>query len=200
VWRSLLHFLISEALIRGCLLSPEQAFQRRGDRSGALVMFDDALRRAPDNALVRYHRAKLFIGMKQYQVSRSRGPLSRVAVIAHSCAGSRVTRSSLIPVADGYASFPLLRVSPAILVAFILRCASSQRAVYDLERLRDAAPEEANVIFQLARVYRLLGDELKSAQLLAAARDVAPKSIGKIRKLLETVRDEDAADEEMDEG
>jgi anaphase-promoting complex subunit 3 len=74
-----------------------------------------------------------------------------------------------------------------------------QKAVVDLERLRDNAPEESNVVFQLAKVYRLLGDELKSAQLLAAARDISPKSIGKIRKLLETVKDEEA-DEQMDEG
>ena len=55
------------------------------------------------------------------------------------------------------------------------------------------------MIFQLARVYRLTGDSMKAAQLLAVARDVSPKSINKIRKLLETVKDE-TADEVMDEG
>lgn len=69
----------------------------------------------------------------------------------------------------------------------------------DLEYLRDSSPEESNVIFQLAKVYRLLGDEVKSAQLLAVARDVSPKSVNKIRKLLETVKDTEAADV-MDEG
>ena len=44
-----------------------------------------------------------------------------------------------------------------------------------------------------------MGDKVKSAQTLAVARDVSPKSIGKIRKLLETVKDE-SADEVMDEG
>lgn len=44
-----------------------------------------------------------------------------------------------------------------------------------------------------------MGDELKSAQLLAVARDNAPKSLNKIKKLLDTVKDE-GRDDEMDEG
>ena len=44
-----------------------------------------------------------------------------------------------------------------------------------------------------------MGDKKRSAQTLAAARDVSPKSINKIRKLLETVKDE-SADDVMDEG
>ena len=70
----------------------------------------------------------------------------------------------------------------------------NQEAIEDLEYLRRTTPEEANVIFQLAKVYRLLGDQVKSAQTLAVARDVSPKSMNKIRKLLETVKDE------LDEG
>ena len=70
-------------------------------------------------------------------------------------------------------------------------------AADDLEELRRGnSPDESNVIFQLARVYRLMGDKVKSAQLLAIARDVSPKSLTKIQKLLETVKD----DEVMDEG
>lgn len=68
-----------------------------------------------------------------------------------------------------------------------------------MEALRDTSPDESNVIFQLAKVYRLMGDKVKSAQTLAVARDVSPKSLNKIRKLLETVKDE-SADEVMDEG
>lgn len=79
-----------------------------------------------------------------------------------------------------------------------VRC-FAQAAVRDLEWLRDSTPEESNVIFQLARAYRLIGDEVKSAQMLAVARDVSPKSVNKIKKLLETVKDEEAGDE-MDEG
>ena len=74
----------------------------------------------------------------------------------------------------------------------------SQPAVEDLEFLRNATPEESNVVFQLAKVYRLLGNVVKSAQTLAAARDIAPKSMNKIKKLLETVKDEE--DDMMDEG
>lgn len=55
------------------------------------------------------------------------------------------------------------------------------------------------MVFQLAKVYRLLGDEVKSAQTLAIARDISPKSLNKIKKLLETVKDE-MADDKMDEG
>jgi anaphase-promoting complex subunit 3 len=49
-------------------------------------------------------------------------------------------------------------------------------------------------------VYRLLGDEVKSAQLLAVARDISPKSISKIKKLLETVKDDEAGEDQMDQG
>ncbi|KAF6764771.1 hypothetical protein DFP72DRAFT_869216 [Ephemerocybe angulata] len=71
-------------------------------------------------------------------------------------------------------------------------------AIEDLEYLRRTTPEEANVIFQLAKVYRLIGDEVKSAQALAVARDIAPKSLNKMKRLLETVRDD--GDDQMDEG
>jgi anaphase-promoting complex subunit 3 len=73
----------------------------------------------------------------------------------------------------------------------------AQLAVQDLEFLRDLSPDESNVVFQLARAYRLLGNKVKSAQLLAVARDVSPKSVKKIERLLELSRDEDA--EAMDE-
>lgn len=73
-----------------------------------------------------------------------------------------------------------------------------QLAVQDLEFLRDLSPDESNVVFQLARVYRLLGDKVKSAQLLAVARDVSPKSVKKIERLLDVSRDE--AMDVMEEG
>lgn len=53
------------------------------------------------------------------------------------------------------------------------------------------------MIYQLAKVYRLMGNELKSAQMLALARDISPKSMHKISKLLDTLRDEG---DQMDEG
>lgn len=64
-----------------------------------------------------------------------------------------------------------------------------------MEALRDSSPDESNVVFQLAKVYRLIGDKAKSAQTLAAARDLSPKSVSKIQKLLETVTDEEVMDE-----
>ena len=100
--------------------------ERRGDKDKALGLFNEAVGIAPDNALVRYRRAKIYISMERYK-----------------------------------------------------------EALVDLEYLANATPDESNVIFQLAKVYRLLGDVVKSAQALAAARDVSPKSIGKIRRLIE---------------
>lgn len=70
----------------------------------------------------------------------------------------------------------------------------------DLEQLRDTSPDESNVLFQLAKVYRLMGDEVRFAQLLAEVRDVAPKSVAKIRKLVDSVKDADVGEAVMDEG
>lgn len=47
-----------------------QAVERRGDKVAAHVLFDQAVRVAPDNALVRYRRAKILITMKRYTVSQ----------------------------------------------------------------------------------------------------------------------------------
>ncbi|PPR03934.1 hypothetical protein CVT26_001139 [Gymnopilus dilepis] len=124
------------AVLLGCV---GMAVERRGDREAALALFDEAVRLAPDNALVRYRRAKIYISMRKYQA-----------------------------------------------------------AVEDLEFLRNSTPEESNVVFQLAKVYRLLGNVVKSQQTLAAARDISPKSLSKIKKLLDTVKDE--GDDKMDEG
>ena len=70
----------------------------------------------------------------------------------------------------------------------------------DLEQLRDTSPDESNVLFQLARVYRLMGDERRFAQLLAEVRDVAPRSVAKIRKLVDMSEDADVGEAVMDEG
>ncbi|KAI0340600.1 protein prenylyltransferase [Trametopsis cervina] len=121
------------AVLMGCL---GMVNERRGDLQAALKTFDHAVKLSQENALVRYHRAKILIAMKKYQL-----------------------------------------------------------AVQDLEALRDTSPDESNVIFQLAKVYRLMGDRAKAAQTLAAARDLSPKSISKIQKLLETVKDEEVMDE-----
>ena len=95
-----------------------------------------------------------------------------------------------------------LRTEALIVVCTYVRACLPpiQAAVQDLEALRDTSPDESNVIFQLAKVYRLMGDSVKSAQMLAVARDVSPKSVNKIRKLLETVKDTEAASDVMDEG
>ncbi|KAI1787926.1 protein prenylyltransferase [Ganoderma leucocontextum] len=115
--------------------------ERYGEYDKALELFNRAIEFSPENALVRYHRAKILIATKKYTA-----------------------------------------------------------AVQDLETLRDTSPDESNVLFQLAKAYRLLGDEVKFAQLLAEVRDVAPKSVAKIRKLVDTVKDADVGEEVMDEG
>ncbi|KAI0253938.1 hypothetical protein BJV78DRAFT_1280665 [Lactifluus subvellereus] len=124
----------NNAVLLGCV---GMAVERRGDREGALTLFNEAVKLSPENALVRYRRAKMLISMKRYEV-----------------------------------------------------------AVRDLERLRDSSPDESNVIFQLARAYRLIGDEVQSARMLAIARDLSPKSSKKIQKLMETVKDEEVGDDE----
>ncbi|KAH0830598.1 hypothetical protein J3R83DRAFT_2053 [Lanmaoa asiatica] len=115
--------------------------ERRGDKVAAYSLFDQAVRLAPDNALVRYRRAKMLISMKRYK-----------------------------------------------------------EAIEDLQKLRDSSPEESNVVFQLAKVYRLVGDEAKSAQWLAIARDISPKGVNKLKKLIDTVKDDEAGEDHMDEG
>ncbi|KAF8652689.1 hypothetical protein AX16_004194 [Volvariella volvacea WC 439] len=127
----------NNAVLLGCV---GMAIERRGDRDSALKLFNQAVQIAPENALVRYRRAKILVSMRKYE-----------------------------------------------------------SAVRDLEHLRNTSPEESNVVFQLARVYRLIGDEVKSAQMLAVARDISPKSLNKMKKLLETVKDE-LGDDKMDEG
>lgn len=135
--------------------------ERRGDKVAAHSLFDQAVRLAPENALVRYRRAKMLISMKRHKVRHE-------AVPKH----WRLTRTN----------------------------GDSQEAVEDLHKLRDSSPEESNVVFQLAKVYRLMGDEAKSAQWLAIARDLSPKSGNKLKKLIETVKDEDGREDRMDEG
>lgn len=76
----------------------------------------------------------------------------------------------------------------------------SQEAIEDLQELRDSSPEESNVVFQLAKVYRLIGDEANSAHWLAIARDISPKSVNKLKKLIDTVKDDEAGEDHMDEG
>lgn len=69
-----------------------------------------------------------------------------------------------------------------------------------MQKLRDSSPEESNVVFQLAKVYRLIGDEAQSAHWLAIARDISPKSTNKLKKLIETVKDEEEGEDPMDQG
>lgn len=128
----------SNAVLLGCV---GMAVERRGDKVAAHSLFDQAVRVAPDNALVRYRRAKILISMKRYA-----------------------------------------------------------EALEDLLQLRDSSPEESNVVFQIAKVYRLMGDEVKSAHWLAIARDTSPKSVNKLKKLIDTVKDEEGRDDQMDEG
>lgn len=137
-YRKALEIHPRNAVLLGCV---GMTVERRDDKAAAHSLFDQAVRVAPDNALVRYRRAKILISMKRYQ-----------------------------------------------------------DAAEDLHKLRDSSPEESNVVFQLAKVYRLMGDEVKSAQWLAIARDMSPKSVNKLKKLIETVKADGGGDDRMDEG
>ncbi|KIJ69356.1 hypothetical protein HYDPIDRAFT_36424 [Hydnomerulius pinastri MD-312] len=137
-YRKALEIHPQNAVLLGCV---GMTVERRGDKVAAHSLFDQAVRLAPDNALVRYRRAKMLISMKRYK-----------------------------------------------------------EAIEDLQKLRDSSPEESNVVFQFAKVYRLMGDEVKSAHWLAIARDISPKSVNKLKKLIDTVKDEEIGDDPMDEG
>ena len=65
-----------------------------------------------------------------------------------------------------------------------------QAAIEDLKTLRDLVPEEANVIFQLARAYKLKGQTPEAQQTLLVARDIAPKDMNKLKRLMELSKDE----------
>jgi len=65
--------------------------------------------------------------------------------------------------------------------------------------LRNIAPDESNVVYQLARLYRLMGNTVQSALQLATARDLSPQSMNKIKKLVETTEG-DGSDGSMEEG
>jgi anaphase-promoting complex subunit 3 len=72
-----------------------------------------------------------------------------------------------------------------------------------LLHLRDLVPDESNVVYQLAKLYRLMGNTVQSALQLATARDLSPQSMSKIKKLVETTKEEDGENEEegvMEEG
>jgi anaphase-promoting complex subunit 3 len=58
---------------------------------------------------------------------------------------------------------------------------SLQEALQILLRLQDIIPEEANIPFMLAQVYRKLGQTTQSAQYMSIALDVEPKIAGAIR-------------------
>lgn len=60
--------LIRELLVGVQLTCVSQTVERRGDKVAAYSLFDQAVRLAPDNALVRYRRAKMLISMKRYKV------------------------------------------------------------------------------------------------------------------------------------
>lgn len=75
----------------------------------------------------------------------------------------------------------------------------SQAAIEDLKMLRDLVPEEANVVFQLARAYRLKGQTPEAQQTLLVARDIAPKDMNRLKRLMDLSK-EVIPEENMEEG
>lgn len=47
---------------------PRKTKERAGDNEIAIQLYGKAIEYCPENALVRYRRGKLLIGMKQYKV------------------------------------------------------------------------------------------------------------------------------------
>lgn len=56
----------SNAVLLGCV---GMAVERRGGREEAFGLFNQAVQLSPDNALVRYRRAKILISMKDYRAA-----------------------------------------------------------------------------------------------------------------------------------
>lgn len=64
--------LLIRELLAVWLTRLPQTVERRGDKVAAYSLFDQAVRLAPENALVRYRRAKMLISMKRYKVGARR--------------------------------------------------------------------------------------------------------------------------------
>lgn len=60
-------FLLSLLL---AVLMLHKTKERTGDNETAIQLYGKAIEYCPENALVRYRRGKLLIGMKQYKVIR----------------------------------------------------------------------------------------------------------------------------------
>lgn len=75
-----------------------------------------------------------------------------------------------------------------------------QAAIEDLEKLRDLVPEEANVVFQLARAYRLKGLAPEAQHILLVARDIAPKDMNKLKRLMDLKKDEEVGQNDGTDG
>ena len=62
-------FVEGQNAITNTMILLSQAVERRGHREEAFNLYKEAVRLSPDNALVRYRRAKILISMQRYQVS-----------------------------------------------------------------------------------------------------------------------------------
>lgn len=168
------------------------------DLSGAVGWFERALR---EDGGGRHYGAWYGLGtcylrmgkarMAEYHFRRAVGVNGASAVLL-GCVGMAVERRGerreealgwferAVDVSEGRNA--LVRFRRAKIYVLLRRY---EEAMKDLEYLKDVTPDESNVIFQLAMLYRLIGDQVKSAQMLAAARDISPKSLRKITRLLD---------------
>ncbi|KAH8833541.1 hypothetical protein DL96DRAFT_1577418 [Flagelloscypha sp. PMI_526] len=177
------------------------------DLQKAIQFFQRALRADPRHYNAWYglgtcylRMSKLRLAEYHYRQSANIHPMNAVLL---GCVGMTVERKG--DLTDALALYDraveiapdnaLARYRRSKLLIYLKRY---KDAIKDLEMLRNATPEEANVVFQLAKAYRLIGDTTKSAQTLAVVRDMAPRHLNKIRKLLETVPDDST--DQMEEG
>jgi anaphase-promoting complex subunit 3 len=65
--------LVSQSswLGRPLFFTPYKTKERAGDNETAVQLYGKAIEHCPENALVRYRRGKLLIGMRRYKVGRS---------------------------------------------------------------------------------------------------------------------------------
>jgi len=62
--------LVCNPTLPAVFFTLDKTKERAGDNETAIQLYGKAIEYCPENALVRYRRGKLLIGMKQYKVRR----------------------------------------------------------------------------------------------------------------------------------
>ena len=157
-----------------------------------MSLFNVALVASPNNPLVRYRRAKIWVQHGNYAVSHDpslallRLLSLRVLWIAGRAKAGKGHAAT--PVVEWFRFLILFIKSYARSSALTFVICVVQAAEDDLVRLCDLSPSEPNVVLLLGKVLRLQGKMTEASRVLAVARDLDPRSAPKIAKLVEENR------------